>query len=49
MACPLENVLRGVEALTLLRGFELVELLGCASVDVDFDSLELIQTCDGSI
>jgi hypothetical protein len=49
MACPLENVLSVVEALALLRGLELVELLGCASVVVDFDSLELIQACNGII
>jgi ribonuclease HI len=50
-ACPLENVLNAAaaEALALLRGLELLEQLGCASVVIESDSMELIHACNGEM
>jgi ribonuclease HI len=36
-----------VEAMALLRGLKFLEKLGVSSVDIESDSLELIQTCNG--
>ena len=35
------------EAIALQRGLELLEDLGCQSVIVESDSLEIIQACNG--
>ena len=35
------------EAFGLLKGLELLEQLGCSSVIVESDSMELIQACNG--
>ena len=51
MAGLLDNVLDATtaEALALLRGLEFLEKLGCQSVCIESDSLELIQACTGVI
>jgi hypothetical protein len=33
----------------MLRGFELLEKLGCTSCQVETDSLEIIKTCNGEV
>jgi hypothetical protein len=45
--CPLENVPSAATAksMTLLKG---LEPLGCRNVMIESDSLELIQTCNGT-
>ena len=47
--CPMQNLLSAAtaEAFGLLKGLELLEQLGCSSVIVESDSMELIQACNG--
>jgi ribonuclease HI len=51
IACTLQNVLSAAtaEALALLRGLEFLEELGCFSVIIESDSLDLIQACNGVV
>jgi hypothetical protein len=46
-----ENILDAptAEALALLKEVELLDRLGCSSVVVESDPLELIQACNGVI
>jgi ribonuclease HI len=51
MACPVMNLLSPatVEATALLKGLEFLEQIGCSSVYIELDSLELVQACTGEI
>ena len=51
MACVVDHVLNGAtaKALALLKGLQFLESVGCSSVIIESDSLELIQVCNGEI
>jgi ribonuclease HI len=51
MTCPMKNILDAstAEALALLKRINMPDQLGCSSIMVESDSLELIQACNGVI
>ena len=50
-ANPVQMILdaASAEALTLLKGLELVEKLGCTHITCESDCLELINACNGEL
>jgi hypothetical protein len=49
--CILENMLSPAtaEATAILRGFELLEKLGCTSCQIETDCLDIIKECNGDL
>jgi ribonuclease HI len=37
------------EAIAVLKGFELLERLGCTSCEIETDSLDIIKECNGEV